>query len=95
MTLLQYENRWWIFAAISDWQSSQWDALGLFYADDLFGDWSAHQANPVLLDAKAARPAGAMYRQGGELWRPAQDCSKGYGAGLSLCRVDRLGSRTF
>ena len=95
VTLMQYEERWWIFAAISDWQSSHWDALGLFYAEDLFGDWSVHQANPVLLDAKAARPAGAMFHKDGHLWRPAQDCSSGYGAGLSLCRVDRLDCERF
>ena len=90
VTLVQHEGRWWLFAAISERQSSQWDALGLYYADDLLGPWRAHQANPVLLDASAARPAGAMYHQDGALWRPAQDCSKIYGGGLSLCRVDQL-----
>lgn len=90
VTLMKHQDRLWMFAAVSDWQSSKWDALGLFYADDLHGTWQAHQANPVLLDARAARPAGALYRKDGELWRPAQDCSTGYGAGLSLCRVDRL-----
>ena len=94
-TLVHHEDRWWLFAAVSDWQSSQWDTLGLFYADDLFGEWSAHQANPVLLDPTAARPAGAMYHKNGALWRPAQDCSTLYGGGLSLCRVDRLDPQNF
>ena len=95
VTLVRHEECWWLFAAISDWQSSKWDTLGLFHADDLFGNWSAHQANPVLLDASAARPAGAMYVQNGALWRPAQDCRTGYGAGLSLCRIDRLDKQGF
>jgi hypothetical protein len=95
VTLISHKGRLWMFAAVSEWQSSQWDALGLFYADDLFGKWQAHQANPVLLDAKSARPAGAMYRRNGALWRPAQDCSAGYGSGLSLCRVDRLDPERF
>ncbi len=95
VTLVQYQQRLWMFAAVSDWQSSQWDALGLFYADDLFGNWQPHQANPVLLDAGAARPAGNMYFKDGALWRPAQDCRSGYGAGLSLCRVDRLDPERF
>ena len=90
VTLVDHDNRLWMFAAISDWQSSQWDALGLFHSTDLFGDWRAHQANPVVLDARAARPAGAMYHKEDALWRPAQDCSAGYGSGLSLCRVERL-----
>jgi hypothetical protein len=44
----------------------------------------------VLLDAAAARPAGRMYRRGGILHRPAQDCSTGYGGALALCTVNRL-----
>ncbi len=95
VTLVRRHDHWWLFAAISEWQSSQWDALGLFYADDLFGKWHAHQANPVYLDARAARPAGAMYMQDGALWRPAQDCSSIYGGGLSLCRVDQLDPERF
>lgn len=95
VTLIRHDERLWMFAAVSDWQSSQWDALGLFYADDLFGEWQGHQGNPVLLDAKAARPAGAMYHRDGSLWRPAQDCRSIYGGGLSLCRVDRLDPECF
>ncbi len=95
VTLIDHEDRLWMFAAVSDWQSSQWDALGLFYADDLLGDWTPHQANPVLIDAGAARPAGAMYHKNGVLWRPAQDCRSGYGAGLALCRVERLDPERF
>ncbi len=95
VTMIQHGDHCWLFAAISEWQSSQWDTLGLFYADDLFGEWHAHQANPVLLDARAARPAGAMYHQDGALWRPAQDCSKIYGGGLSVCRVDQLDPERF
>ena len=95
VTLVRHNDHWWLFAAISEWQSSQWDALGLFYADDLFGKWHAHQGNPVLPDARAARPAGAMYMQDGALWRPAQDCSSIYGGGLSLCRVDKLDPERF
>ncbi len=95
VTLKWYQGRLWMFAAVSEWQSSPWDALGLFHADDLFGEWQAHQANPVLLDARAARPAGKMFYRDGALWRPAQDCSNGYGSGLSLCRIDRLDPERF
>ena len=40
-------------------------------------------------------PAGAMFWKNGELWRPAQDCSAGYGAALALCRVTRLDDTAF
>jgi hypothetical protein len=94
-TVMAHNGRMWLFAALSRWQSSTWDTLGLFHADDLMSDWQPHQSNPVLLDARAARPAGAMYERDGNLYRPAQDCSTGYGAGLSLCRVDRLDEERF
>ena len=95
VTLIDHGGRLWMFAAISDWQSSQWDALGLFHAADLHEEWHRHAGNPVLLDARAARPAGAMYHKNGVLWRPAQDCSERYGGGLALCRVDRLDEERF
>ena len=89
-TLIEHDGRFWLFATVDADGLSGWDALHLFYADALPGPWTPHPANPVLIDASAARPAGAMYRQDGALWRPAQDCSAGYGGGLSLCVVERL-----
>ncbi len=89
-TILRHDGRWWMFAGTSAWQSSSWDALSLFHAPDLLGPWSPHPRNPVLIDARSARPAGAVFSHGGALWRPAQDCSAGYGSALSLCRIDRL-----
>jgi hypothetical protein len=89
-TPVQHNGKWWLFGAVSDWQSSRWDALGLFHSDDLVGEWRAHSRNPVLLDARAARPAGAMFRRDGALWRPVQHSTTGYGGGLALARVERL-----
>jgi hypothetical protein len=90
-TIVRHDGRWWMFAGTSAWQSSSWDALSLFHAPDLFGPWAPHPRNPVLIDARSARPAGAhFFPHGGALWRPAQDCSGGYGSALSLCRIDRL-----
>lgn len=89
-TLIRHEGRYWIFGAIAGDGGSSWDQLGLFYAPDLFGPWTAHPRNPVLVDASAARPAGAMWAEGDVLMRVAQDCRTGYGIGLTICRVDRL-----
>jgi hypothetical protein len=94
-TLIEHEGRFWLFATVAEDSLSDWDALCLFYADALHGPWTAHPANPVLIDASAARPAGAMFTRNGELWRPAQDCSRGYGGGLALCSVDRLDEEDF
>lgn len=89
-TLVREDGRWWMFAATAERQSSDWDALSLFHAPGLFGPWTQHPANPVLVDVTASRPGGAFYRRNGRLYRPAQDCSTGYGGALALCAVDRL-----
>lgn len=84
-----------ILAMLDDDGGSCWDALGLFSAPDLFGPWQAHPDNPLLVDASCARPAGPVHARGGTLWRAAQDCRAGYGAGLALCRVTRLDAGGF
>ena len=94
-TLFEKDGRLFLFAAMRDWQASSWEALGLYHADVLTGPWQAHPANPVLLDPNAARPAGALFTHRGEIIRPAQDCSRGYGRGLAFCRIDRLDDEGF
>ena len=95
VTLIERDGLFWIFAALSDGRRSTWDTLGLFYASRIEGPWTPHPANPVLIDAGCARPAGAMFERNGVLIRPAQDCRGGYGAALALCRVDRLDPKGF
>ena len=95
VTLHERDGRLWIFATLSDGRRSTWDTLGIFSAPALEGPWEAHPANPVLIDAGSARPAGRMFEYGGVLMRPAQDCRDGYGVGLSLCRIDRLDQTGF
>ena len=89
-TLLEHDGRLWLFATLSEAGSSSWDTLGLFHAQSLMGPWSPHAANPLLIDAGTARPAGMMFSRQGALIRPAQDCTRGYGSGLALCRIDLL-----
>ncbi len=89
-TLVEDAGRFWLFASLSEGGASSWDALGLFYADDLRGPWRAHPRNPVLVDVRAARPGGAIVRQNGHLRRVAQDCSSNYGSGMTICQIDRL-----
>lgn len=81
---------WWMFVATRDWRGSNWDTLSVFHAQQLLGPWQPHDANPVVIDSRCARPAGHVFQHGGALWRPAQDCSDGYGAGLAICRIEQL-----
>ena len=58
-----------------------------------FPDRWVHHAQ--LLDARSARPAGGLYKRKGQLWRPAQDCTGGYGSALTLNRVCALDQEHF
>ena len=89
-TIVAHGGAFWMFGTVSgSWQSS-WDTLKIWTAENLFGPWTPSGQMPALIDAQGARPAGAFFKRDGNLWRPAQDCTTGYGAGLVLARVDQL-----
>lgn len=90
-TLVQHDGLWWMFVATRQWLGSNWDTLSVFWAERLQGPWLPHDGNPITIDSRCARPAGQFFHHEGALWRPAQDCSEGYGSGLALCRVEELG----
>ncbi len=94
-TLLHDGGRWWMFATVRDGGGSWSDTLHLWQAPDFTGPWTPHAANPVLIDAGSARPAGRIVREGGVLWRPVQDCRFGYGRALGIARIDRLDETGF
>ena len=94
-TLVEHGDKLWLFGSQGGEGASSWDNLHLWSAQHLTGDWHPHDRNPVLIDASSARPAGAMYRLGGQLWRPAQDCTRGYGSGLTIARVAKLDDEAF
>lgn len=89
-TVCQHGGLWWMFAATRSWRGSNWDTLSVFWAPELAGPWQPHAGNPILVDRRCARPAGDFFHYNGALWRPAQDCSEGYGSGLAFCRIDAL-----
>jgi hypothetical protein len=94
-TLVQHAGELWMFGTVQGGGESSWDALHLWHSNELTGPWRPHLGNPVLIDSCGARPAGAFYRRAGQLWRPAQDCTSGYGVGLALARVTRLDTEGF
>lgn len=89
-TFFEHAGRCWIFLAMSPTGASLNDELFLFHADTPFGDWISHPWNPVVSDVRRARPAGPVFREGGALWRPGQDCAGDYGAAFWLNRIDQL-----
>lgn len=96
-TIFEHEGRWWLFASVADpaWLTPN-DMLYAFFADDPSrGPWVPHPMNPVVVDARSARPAGPLFRREGRLYRPGQDCSRGYGSGIRINEVTELTSTRF
>lgn len=86
-TIHQANGKFWMFVGLSNGRYSNCDELGLFYADSLFGPWTAHRNNPVVSDVRRSRPAGALFYEDGKLIRPSQDCAKAYGYALCFSEV--------
>ena len=94
-TIIQHDGRTYMFGSSRDGGGGYSDTLSIYHAPDLFGPWSPHERNPVLLDRASARPAGYFVHNGGRLWRPVQDCTNAYGGALGLAEVTALSPSTF
>ena len=91
-TLLEHEGKWWLFANIKqNNSSSSLDQLFLFWADNpLSQSWTPHPSNPIVNDARTARPAGQIFFEDGNPIRPSQDNSVRYGKALNFNRMTKL-----
>ena len=87
-TVFQHDNRWWL--TFTDREKGGDANLYVWHAPDLWGPWEAHPLNPVKTDIRSARPGGTPFEYEGQLYRPAQDCSKTGGGKIVLNRVGRL-----
>lgn len=94
-TIFAHEGRYYMTSVVREGLGGYSDTLALHHASSPFGPWRKHPASEALIDAGAARPAGAVIERAGVLWRPVQDCRKGYGRALRLARIDRLDAEHF
>lgn len=94
-TILFYNNRWWLFFTLSDYKNQALQELHLAFSDDLMGKWQLHPKNPVKIDRASARPGGTPFVHQKSLFRPAQDCSKNYGGGITINKVLQLTETVF
>ncbi len=92
-TVFAHEGRWWLFA--TDGTRTKVDVLHAWYSESPTGPWTPHARNPIKVDVRSSRPAGALFRHEGNLYRPAQDGTSGYGSAIGICRVDELTPDTF
>ena len=89
-TILHDGTRWWLFAGSSSHALVACNELLVFHGESPLGPWHAHAQNPVITDARCARPAGRMFRVGGEIIRPAQDGTPAYGTAIVFKRITKL-----
>ena len=91
-TLIERDGVWWLFTnQIETLGASPWDELFLYYSDSPLSDnWIAHPNNPIVSDARSARPAGRLFVHNNRLYRPSQNCSGHYGYGFNICEVVKL-----
>jgi hypothetical protein len=94
-TVFRHDGLLWMMSATREGVGGYSDTLSIHYAPDIFGPWTEHDQRPILVDAGVARPAGRVVHKDGRLWRPIQDCTKGYGHGLVLAEIERLDTRRF
>jgi hypothetical protein len=94
-TVLRYKSKYWLFCSPRDATGASSEELWLYSSDRLDGTWDPHPLNPVVADARHARPGGTPFFWQGELFRPAQDASQRYGGGLVLCCIERLSATEY
>jgi hypothetical protein len=92
-TLVEHDETWWMFCTKQGDEDQT--ELYAFLATDWCGPWQPHPLNPVKSDTRSSRPAGACFTIGGQLYRPAQNCARRYGAALTINRIVELTPRAF
>lgn len=92
-TVFRHGDRWWLTCTMQG--PTENTDLYLYHAPDLLGPWTPHAANPVKTDVRSARPGGTPFWHEGSLYRPAQDCSRTYGGGITITRIVALTPEEF
>jgi hypothetical protein len=94
-TIFRHDGRYWMTSVVRDGSGGYSDTLAIHHAPSLLAPWEPHRRSPVVVDARFARPAGAVVSHKGALLRPVQDCARGYGKELAIMRIDALDAETF
>ncbi|HUJ72232.1 MAG TPA: hypothetical protein VLZ30_08300 [Verrucomicrobiae bacterium] len=90
-TLHHHQGQWWIFLTIQRGRYRLNHDLFVLHTDSpLGGVWREHRRRPVLQSFERARPAGRLFELDGRLYRPSQDCLRGYGHSLNINEITRL-----
>jgi len=96
-TMFEHAGKWWLFTNLRENKNaSSHDELFLFYSNDPLSDnWIPHPQNPIISDVRRARPAGKLFHFKDKIYRPAQDCSKYYGYGLTFNQITKINENEY
>jgi hypothetical protein len=94
-SVINFENRWWMFFALPGEGGHALRELHIAYADQLIGPWILHPQNPVRDTLNSGRMGGTPFVHEGTLYLPMQDCTRTYGGGMTLLRVTHLSPTHF
>jgi hypothetical protein len=89
-TVHAHDGRYFMWVTIAAPGARLVDETFVYFSDRLDGGWTPHPRNPVVSDARHARPAGRPFEHRGRLIRPAQDCSVRYGGRIVFNVVEVL-----
>ena len=89
-TVIAHDDRYWMWVTIAVPGGRLQDETFLYTSDRLDGGWTPHPRNPVVSDARRARPAGRPFVCHGSLIRPSQNCTGRYGERVMFNEVEVL-----
>ena len=93
-TIFKHNDKYWLFATFNK-NENDYNSLYIYYADSLFGEYYPHANNPVKNTGDGSRPAGSVIKVDGELYRPAQNCSRHYGESITINKITKLSTKEF
>lgn len=85
-----HDGRYWMWVNVAVPGGRLLDETFLYFSDRLEAGWAPHPRNPVVSDARRARPAGRPFVHHDRLIRPSQDCTGCYGARTVFSEVEVL-----
>jgi hypothetical protein len=86
--LLFEHNMWWLFGSVPGKDVN--NSLNLYYSESLLTEFKPHPQNSIVFDPRCARMAGAIFRNKGKLFRPAQESHIYYGKRIALYEITQL-----
>lgn len=94
--LLNYQNRWYLFANKSENEDDLHSKnLSIFISDELCGEYREYHNNPVVSDNEFARNGGQFFVKNEKLYRVSQDCKTRYGYKINIMEVEKLNEKEY